>query len=81
MLLAHARAKRRHSLATYLQGSKCVVGEVLATAIFIKYVRIGCCHKYVVDGVSLRHNPGGVGCGQLLLGVAFVVFRFLSSSC
>ena len=51
-----------------------MVGEVLATAIFIKYVRIGCCHKYVVDGVSLRHNPGGVGCGQLLLGVALVVF-------
>ena len=35
-------------------------------------------YKYVVDGVSLRHNPGGVGCGQLLLGVALVVFRFLS---
>ena len=31
-------------------------------------------YKYVVDGVSLRHNPGGVGCGQLLLGVALVVF-------
>ena len=35
-------------------------------------------YKYVVDGVSLWHNPGGVGFGQLLLGVALVVFRCLS---
>ena len=38
-------------------------------------------YTYVVDGVSLRHNLGGVGFGQLLPGVALVVFLLFSFLC